>query len=101
MRRPTGTPCRECPWRRVSPNGWLGGIGTPEEWGHLAHSDEPIACHLTVQEDDVTAGTTHCSGAAIYRTHICKAGVERLPASPDVFANRQEFLDHHNARIRP
>jgi hypothetical protein len=84
--------CSDCPMRRDALNGWLGG-STPEEYGHLAHSDQVVGCHAIKG--------TQCAGIAIYRRNVCKSTQApniKLEADREtVFANRQEFLDHHNA----
>lgn len=102
MKLPTGTPCVECPWRRAALPGWLGPYAS-DEWLALAHSDEPVACHLTVGRRAVAL--TSCSGAAIYRRNVAKAprglDAHQLPADRDtVFANRAEFAAHHDRPAR-
>lgn len=86
--------CSDCPMRRDSLPGWLGGA-TPEQYGHLAHSDEQVQCH-------VHAGS-RCAGMSIYRTNVCKwqPPADKLPADTDhIFGTRQEFLEHHNRSPR-
>lgn len=82
--------CSDCPLRRDSLNGWLGG-NTPEQYARLCHSDEVVECH-------VHAGS-RCAGLAIYRRHTAKWQPEehKLPADHKaVFSNVMEFLAHHN-----
>jgi hypothetical protein len=83
--------CSDCPLRRDSLNGWLGGA-TPEEYARLCHSDEVVECH-------VHAGS-RCAGLAIYRRNTAKWQPEehKLPADREtVFSNIMEFLAHHSA----
>jgi hypothetical protein len=83
--------CSDCPLRRDSLKGWLGGA-TPDEYARLCHSDEVVECH-------VHAGS-RCAGLAIYRKNVAKRQpVEHeLPADRgSVFSNRAEFLAHHSA----
>jgi hypothetical protein len=92
-------PCSECPWRRESAGGWLG-PWTAEEWVTLANSDEPIACHTSIEISDVwTAKTRQCAGAAAYRKATGKLPrnpeVAVGPLQPNTFTNPIEFLDHH------
>jgi hypothetical protein len=100
MKRPTGSPCNECPWRRESLRGFLGPYDA-DEWIGLAHGDGKVACHLTIVEDDVEEGTTACSGAAIYRRNVAKSprGVpfdHQLDSDYEaVFATPPEFIGHH------
>jgi hypothetical protein len=89
--RPLTKACSDCPLRRDALNGWLGG-STPEEYARLCHSNQIVECH-------VHAGS-RCAGLAIYRTNVCKRQPPEhaLPADLEtVFANRMEFLAHHNA----
>lgn len=65
-----------------------------------AHSEEPIACHKTIQVNDEWEGARQCRGAAIYRANVCK-----LPRSDEVvvgpvdresvFATPSQFIEHH------
>jgi hypothetical protein len=95
-------PCNDCPWRRNAAPGWLGPY-TAEEWVQLAHSDEPIACHLTIEvEDSWEEGVIRqCAGAAIYRANVCKSPrnpeVVVLPSDTEtVFATPNQFMDYHD-----
>lgn len=98
----TKQPCNDCPWRRKSAPGWLGPL-TAEEWRALAHSDEPIACHVTIEvEDSWTAGNVRqCAGAAQYRRNIAKRPRdEQIAVAPEVdrdtvFGVPSEFIAHH------
>lgn len=103
----TAVPCSECPWRRISAPGWLG-PNSPKEWITLAHSDQAIACHLTIAEDEswTAEGVRQCRGAAQYR-----ANVGKLPRDGEVavgptdkestFASPGEFLAHHEPPVLP
>lgn len=83
-------PCGDCPWRRRALNGWLGSMSATE-WAQAAHGDGLIECHTLLG--------AQCAGAAIYRRNVCKMAYPpnlKLEADREaVFANRQEFLDHH------
>jgi hypothetical protein len=84
-------PCSDCPLRRDSLGGWLGG-SSADDWAVMLHSEARFDCH-------VLKGA-QCAGAAIYRGNICKMPRDKtvlvLPADRDtVFSNREEFLDHH------
>jgi len=58
-------PCLACPWRRNSAPGWLGGEITAAEWAAAAHAEDIIECHK--RKDG-----SHCVGAAVYRSNVCK-----------------------------
>lgn len=84
-------PCHDCPWRKVSVPGWLGGIDR-EDWLYQAHGEARIDCHTLVP--------AQCAGAAIYRTNVCKEPRDRslllLPESKRVFDCPQDFMAHHD-----
>jgi hypothetical protein len=87
------TPCSDCPFRRDSLPGWLGGY-EPDQYAQLAHSDERIDCHTKIGPQ--------CAGAAIYRENVCKSPRDKsvllLPQNKEkVFGRMQEFLEHHKA----
>ena len=101
MKPPCGQPCNECPWRREARPGWLG-PHTAEQWLTAIHSDEPVACHLTIDEDDGDhAEMTQCSGAAIYRSNVAKSPrwqtpADSLPADREAVFGFGEFEEHHH-----
>jgi hypothetical protein len=86
------TPCSDCPFRRDSMPGWLGG-NTPEYFMQMANSDFPYSCHTKIGPQ--------CAGMAVFRSNICKS-----PRDPDilvlpknkvaVFAWHDEFIAHHS-----
>jgi hypothetical protein len=73
-----------------------------DEWVACAHSDEPIACHQTIVDDDDwdAEGIKQCRGAAQYRANVCKSPRDREvvvgPADREaIFSNPMEFKAHH------
>ncbi|TSP14013.1 hypothetical protein [Cupriavidus campinensis] len=104
MGLPTGVPCVECPARRDSKPGYLGGYSA-EMYLSVMHSPASIACHLSpgFQEGDI-ARQNHCTGVAIYRAnvgHFCGSSADfaTLKAGRNVaavFASPEEFFNHHN-----
>jgi hypothetical protein len=85
--------CSDCPLRRDSLNGWLGG-NTPEQYARLCHSDEVVECH-------VHAGS-RCAGLAIYRRNTAKwqPPEHQLPHDREsIFSNIMEFMAHHSAPL--
>jgi hypothetical protein len=85
-------PCHDCPMRRKSLPGWLGGA-TAEEYRRVCHSDIIVKCHTTIGPQ--------CAGVAIYRANVAKRvdppGLV-LPADrSNVFATPMEFVEHHNS----
>lgn len=95
------TPCRDCPWRRNAPAGWLGGFPAVE-FVAMVQTDVELACHLTVGG---SGEPSLCAGALISYRNQCKsprtpdlgAAVQQVEPSPDVFAFPREFLDHHES----
>lgn len=83
--------CSDCPWKRDSLPGWLGGM-SPEEWKLMAHGETKIMCHCISNQQ--------CAGVAIYRANVCKTprdpGQLRLPADREtIFSTPMEFMEHH------
>lgn len=85
-------PCGDCPFRRNSVPGWLGG-SSPRDFIGLALGDGIYPCHSKIGPQ--------CAGLAIFRANICKAprDPKALQLKPDknkVFSWPQEFLHHHS-----
>jgi hypothetical protein len=108
MGLPAPTPCRECPLRRDSAPGYLGGY-TPEMYLKVMHGPASIACHSSpgFHEGDV-GRQRHCTGVAAYRAnvgHICQvighttgaqSATEAIGPDRDTyFATPEEFTAHH------
>ncbi len=86
-------PCSDCPWRRDSVQGWLGGF-TAKSWVNCAHSETVVKCHVIRNQQ--------CAGTAIYRANVYKLPrtPEALQLPPDtgkVFSSiiGDDFLEHH------
>ncbi len=76
------SPCSDCPMRRDSLKGWLGG-STPQEYAALCHSG------------------SRCAGLAIYRSNTCKSQPKehKLPSDHNlVLSNIMEFMEHHTLK---
>lgn len=91
------SPCSDCPFRRDSAPGWLGGL-TVDQWVKLAHGEGEADCHTTKRPDD---GTYQCAGLAVYRANVGKAtrdpNVMRLPPDRTKVFGFGEFRKHHEA----
>ncbi|MCY1299880.1 hypothetical protein D9M70_494250 [compost metagenome] len=103
MGPPTGVPCVECPARRDSKPGYLGGYSA-EMYLQILHSPASIACHLSpgFQEGDI-ARQNHCTGAASYRANVghlsgsaADDATRQAGRNAAVFAHPVEFYRHHN-----
>lgn len=97
------TPCRECPFKRNSANGWLG-ASNPGEFLALADSPQRTPCHMHVnyEEDgwkEKAAAAPQCVGRSVFLANRGKlAGPQVLKAPKDpvnVFARPHEFVAHH------
>lgn len=94
------TPCRECPFRRAAPKGWLGG-GTVDEWmGDLTVGDCAFACHMA----ESAGKLRYCAGSMILMRNSLKSPrdpkfyADSLRYSADVervFQWAHEFNEHH------
>lgn len=105
------TPCRECPFRRDSQPGYLGGAYTPEEFAAQHIQGEGLnPCHMTVdtRRDDwretfLTGDNgLACEGQARFFRNNCKAPrpgslivVYEGEPDPNVFDWTFEFTEHH------
>ena len=116
MKPAPNAPCHECPFRRVSPNGYLGAATPANFINSTLITEVGMPCHLTVDYEDeswLTAMETsahRCKGSLIFLKNSCK-----LPRTPEyaaavmatqadretVFANAMEFLSHHTSPIQP
>lgn len=101
--------CAECPLRRDSTPGALGGW-TADMYLHGLASIADFACHMSKGfiADDLTS-TRSCTGVANFR---CNAGIAKLlppgnartaaehagPNETDVFATFTEFYRHHHGK---
>lgn len=110
MQAPMKTPCAECPLRRDSAAGYLGGY-TPEMYLDALHGPASIACHKSpgFQQGDI-ASQRHCTGVAAYRAnvgHVCHVdgqltgaeGASHLvgPDKEHFFDTPESFVAHHGA----
>jgi hypothetical protein len=102
-RSPTKIACFECPLRRKSTPGYLGGY-TTEQYLDILHGIADIACHQSPGFPENHAETRSCTGVAKYRANV---GITRLahnaaaavahvgPDREEVFASPEEFFKHH------
>lgn len=112
MQRAIKTPCVECPFRRDSASGYLGGY-TPEMYLDAVKSPASLACHKSpgFHEGDIEKQRV-CTGLAAFRANIGHvAAVDtpygRIPTAAHestqyvgcddetYFGNEKEFYDHH------
>lgn len=96
------TPCAECPWRKESAPGWLGGY-PPELYADAVQENEVPACHLNDHGPD-SAKTAMCAGAlsvcansAIIpsKTKGGKEARDIVGQRSDTFKWVRDFFAHH------
>lgn len=108
MQGPAPAPCVECPLRRDSKPGYLGGY-TPEMYLDVLHGPASLACHSSpgFHHGDIEQ-QRHCTGVAAYRANVghiaqidfrptgAHTATQRIGPDPvTYFASAQEFYDHH------
>lgn len=105
-------PCGECPWRKESPRGWLGGYSA--DWfTDRIRAEHPIACHMHIQDVDgsrtiedeleLIADKPYCAGALIVQRNMLKLprvralaeAVSSVEKSDTVFSYLKDFEEHH------
>lgn len=64
----TKRPCGQCPFRKDSAKGYLGGF-TVEETLEVAKSEHQFDCHKTRETDN----TKECVGRLLFATKTCKS----------------------------
>jgi len=92
-------PCKECPFRRIAPSGWLGS-NQPQHFAVNAAHEGHFPCHITMTRPDAP----ECAGRAIMWANQCKVSrddsVPRLATDREkVFGNIMEFTKHHGIVI--
>lgn len=87
MRKCHTTPCAECPWKKDSTKGWLGGH-PPEFYADAVQEGVIPACHMNDHgpESDRTA---FCAGAASTMKNAAKMAEEMEPGQDGAEAMRQ------------
>lgn len=98
-------PCPECPFRKESLNGWLGGY-SPEATALYAVQEEDFHCHLTRG----TKNPKHCAGRMLFAKRNCKIfrrpDLEKIknavlalnPDYKETILDIGEFVLHHTIK---
>lgn len=101
-------PCSDCPWRKDSIKGWLGGF--PIDWFvERIYADVPLNCHNTLgnidgmSQEEIQRTKPLCAGALIQYRNMVKlprdpelaAAVTSVEQSDKVFAHPHLFKQHH------
>jgi hypothetical protein len=99
------TPCAECPWRKIAPNGWLGGHSA-EMYADAVAGNEVPACHLNDHGPDHPR-TAMCVGALSVMANSCTSAwkteggeeARKIVGRNDAcFAHPKHFYEHHTGK---
>lgn len=101
-------PCAECPFRKTSLNGWLGGL-TAKETHDLVLDEANFACHMTRKKPDDKM--SRCKGSQIFLIHHCKMPRKNEPLRKALQQTKNEkhnlddylgfdFIQHHTSPIK-
>ena len=96
------SPCNECPFRKNSLPGYLGGVWTAKELHQTVMGEAPFPCHQTMEhrEEDYS----HCVGSIMYMNKNAKRcqniQLSRLQAKfkdedHSNILSLVEFVEHH------
>lgn len=101
------TPCAECPWRKASLQGYLGGW-EPYDYADTVSLNTIPACHCK-DKGALHPETAFCAGAASVMANACimpheadpsqEGAVEMVKAvgrRDDTFAHPKEFYEYHS-----
>lgn len=95
-------PCPQCPWRKTSAEGWLGGHD-PYYYSDSVAEGEIPACHCKDRGVD-NPDSAFCAGAAAVMANMCKLPFKQQGAADtvrivgkrdDVFTHPALFHEHH------
>lgn len=96
------TPCRECPWRRESVAGFLGGFSA-EHYADIVQENQAPSCHLR-DHGPGDPETAFCVGALHVAANAC-IGLREPPHAEEAkrkigrneacFSHPREFFSHH------
>lgn len=101
-------PCKECPFRKDSPPGWIGTHSSAQEIVDIVKHDQYFPCHMKVDyndpdwKDKITE-KPHCVGGLAFMNNSCKVSRDPVIAAmqkdvgrrDDVFSFGHEMVEHH------
>lgn len=105
MRLHHKVPCRECPWRKESAAGYLGGWPA-EHYADAVQANEIPACHLRDHGPE-NKDTAFCVGALATSANACilpdkqpgaKEARKEVGRREDCFGHPREFYQHHTGQ---
>lgn len=94
------TPCSECPFRRTSAAGWLGG-SSAAAWKSVMDTEGEIQCHMDAKKEKDRKA--FCAGHMIHMRNSFKVprdrdyanAVDQYKPNKEVFRWQHEFIEHH------
>ena len=116
------TPCHECPFRKKSLRGYVGGHKDVQEIVDIVYSDQKFPCHLEVTSiqkrltgsfdkdedffEQADSEAPVCAGSAAMLRNTCKLSRDKevmatqkiVGKRDDVFANGAEMVKYHNSK---
>lgn len=98
-------PCKECPFRKVHPPGWLGPWESARHVIVAAEFDS-FPCHRTITPGKPLDEMEACAGAARFlantlnlpRDSSMAEARRKIGQGADVFASHAEMVAHHEQR---
>lgn len=115
---PPKHPCMECPFRKKSLKGYIGGHASPQEIVDIVMADVKFPCHMQVnavsnqlERDDemphpeafdiALAAAGHCTGSLIFMNNICKLSRDRAVVSlQDKVGRSEDVFDRPEAMVK-
>lgn len=101
-------PCVECPFRKKSLRGWLGGLSA-QMTHDLVLAEANFACHMTRHQPDELM--SRCKGSQLFLLNHCKSPKFNEPLAAALEQTRREkhdlsqylgfdFIEHHTIEER-
>lgn len=99
-------PCKECPFRKTSFKGWLGGLSA-EDTSNYVLNEADFACHMTRKKPPDKM--SRCKGSQIFLLHHCKSPKINKPLMKALEQTKKEghnkndylgfeFIEHHTTK---
>lgn len=92
-------PCKQCPWRKIAPAGWLGG-NDPHTYTDLVQMNTAANCHMHPKGEAV-----FCAGSLAVLNNSCTAArypdgagkaADAVGQRDDCFKWPADFYRHHS-----
>lgn len=101
------SPCAECPFRKTSLNGWLGGL-TAKETHDYVLDEADFACHMTRNKSKNKM--SRCKGSQLFLINHCKLPRKNMVLQKALEQTKKEghntddylgfdFIKHHTSPV--